>query len=98
MAGLADGLSFLHIEKNIVHRDIKPENILLSEGIPKIADLGISKVMKGSYTTSTIGTPFYMAPEMLEGEYNIEVDIWALGIIYLELLAGKRIWDLIKGE
>ena len=55
--------------------------------------------MLKTYQVSTkIGTPTYMAFQMLEGDYSIEVDIWALGIIYIEMLLGKRIYQLIKGE
>ena len=49
MAGIADGLRFLHTKKNILHRDLKPENILLDGDVAKIADLGISKLMPSKH-------------------------------------------------
>jgi len=83
MAGIANGLRYLHVGRNVVHRDLKPENILLDGDVPKIADLGIAKEMRTQRASTYIGTPWYMAFEMFEGDYDMEVDIWALGIIYL---------------
>ena len=97
MAGIANGLRYLHVEKSIVHRDLKPQNILLDGDTPKIADFGIAKELRTQRASTNFGTPWYMAFEMLEGDYDIAVDIWALGIIYLELLVGKRIMQLLKG-
>ena len=99
MKGIAEGLFYLHRVKEIIHRDLKPENILLdSEWMPKIADMGVAKMLKTYQVSTTIGTPIYMAYEMFEGDYSIEADIWALGIIYMELVLGKRIFELLKGE
>jgi len=83
MLAVAEGVRYLHREHNIVHRDLKPENILMDGDTPKIADLGIAKVLKQLRASTKIGTPFYMAEEMFSGDYTSEVDIWALGIIYL---------------
>ena len=66
--------------------------------MPKIADLGISKVTPSRHESSIIGTPNYMAPEMFEGDYGYGVDIWALGVIYLELLTGKRMAELLEKD
>lgn len=60
--------------------------------------MGVAKMLKTYQVSTTIGTPLYMAYEMFEGDYSIEADIWALGIIYMELVIGKRIYELIKGE
>ncbi len=69
------------------------------EGIPKIADLGIAKIMKTSGLTTKIGTLFYASPEVLnEEKYDFSADIWSLGIVFLEMLLGKRIIDLVKGK
>lgn len=98
MKGIAEGLFYLHRVKEIIHRDLKPENILLDfEWTPKIADMGVAKMLKTYQVSTTIGTPIYMAYEMFEGDYSIEADIWALGIIYMELVIGKRIFELLKG-
>ena len=68
------------------------------DGIPKIADLGIAKIMKTSGLSTKAGTLFYASPEVLEEEnYDFSADIWSLGIIFLELLLGKRIDKVIKG-
>ena len=64
MLGIAEGLSYLHNQKNIIHRDLKPENILLKDGVPKIADFGMSKFTLRKAETCT-GTEKYMAPEMV---------------------------------
>lgn len=75
----------------MVHRDIKSENILLTtNGIVKICDLGISKMIcsplfnANLLLTPDMGTLWYQAPEMLLGiqNYGTEVDIWSLGKIY----------------
>jgi serine/threonine protein kinase len=69
------------------------------EGIPKITDLGISKIMMNtSGVSGKTCTPFYASPEVLyEEKYEKSSDIWSLGIVSLELLLGKRINQMIKG-
>ena len=94
---IAEGLVYLH-SKNTIHRDIKPENVLMLKGVAKITDLGVSKLMKTSGMSTKIGTPFYLAPEVFHDEkYDNKADIWSFGIMTLELLVGKRIYDLVKG-
>lgn len=59
-------LSYLHLEKEISHRDLKPENILLFPGMRiKISDFGLAKVTNVSKTGTNVGTPMFMAPELL---------------------------------
>ncbi|NWQ72710.1 PAK3 kinase, partial [Neopipo cinnamomea] len=84
-------LDFLH-SNLLVHRDIKSENILLGmDGSVKLIDFGSCAWLwpwKKKRRT-IIGNPFYMAPEMLRGDkYDTTVDIWALGIVALEMVDG----------
>ncbi len=92
---IADGLSHCH-ENDIIHRDLKPENILVStDGQPVIIDFGLT-LTKGSHRVTyanfsgAAGTPDYMAPEQIEGHRGDKrTDIYALGIIFFELLSGR---------
>lgn len=63
---------------------------MLSDGIIKLGDFGFSKILKDeNFAISTIGTPYYMAPELWEGhKYDSKVDIWSLGICLYEMLFG----------
>jgi hypothetical protein len=99
--GLLAGLGHAH-ERGIVHRDVKPENLMISdEARLKIADFGIAKAtdetQAGTYLTATgttIGTPTYMAPEQAMGEeIGPWTDLYAVGIIAFELLAGRPPFD-----
>jgi len=79
-------------EKNIVYRDLKPENVMLDQqGYLKLIDFGIAKKLpEGKNRTFTlIGTPHYMAPEIIRGHgYGTEVDLWSLGVMLFEFVCG----------
>lgn len=87
-------LEYLH-NQNIIYRDMKPDNIMVDhQGFLKIIDMGTSKVLKGKHglgnrTFTIIGTPHYMAPEIIYGKgYNCLVDLWSVGICLYEFMCG----------
>ena len=77
-------------KKSIAHRDIKPGNIMIdSNGYLKMIDFGTAKVLH-NYTSTVIGTPHYIAPEILQGKgYSLSCDIWSLGICMFEIFYGN---------
>ena len=89
--GIAAGVAYLH-DHGIVHRDLKPGNIFCDEGMVKVGDYGLSKFIscsRRSGHTESIGTVHYMAPEVANGRYGKEIDIYALGVILYEMLTGR---------
>lgn len=91
----------------IVHRDIKAENVMYGkDGEVKLIDFGLSKAVANKHSTLTTiaGTPYYMAPEVIDSDYTSQCDIWSLGVIMYVLLSGympftgekrKTVFDLI---
>jgi len=79
-------------DRNIVYRDLKPENVMLdAQGYLKIIDFGVSKKLgeRESRTFTMVGTPHYMAPEVMRGRgYGLEVDLWSLGVMLFEFVCG----------
>ena len=79
------------VKLNILHRDLKPSNILFHNNVIKVADFGFCKALKASndLTKTMVGSPIYMAPEILKGfNYSIKADIWSLGVVLFECLFG----------
>jgi len=90
LEGLASGVDYLH-DKGIVHRDLKPQNLYRESGYVKIGDIGLSKIITPSQRgaqTESIGTIYYMAPEISRGEYGPEIDVYSSAAIVYELLTG----------
>ncbi len=87
--GILAGLEFLH-SRTIIHRDLKPANVLLQGQTPRLADFGISRVMKAeSASLNSAGTPVYMAPEAFDRKRNVQTDIWSVGVMMFEMLTGE---------
>ncbi|GJP50590.1 hypothetical protein CLOM_g9740 [Closterium sp. NIES-68] len=91
---IASAVALCHRE-GVCHRDLKPENVLLATkngplGDLRVADFGISTfVQPGQRMRGYAGSPFYIAPEVLEGRYGLEVDVWSLGVILYTLLSQR---------
>ncbi|EQC30003.1 ULK/ULK protein kinase [Saprolegnia diclina VS20] len=93
MSQLAAGLQFLR-QQHVIHRDLKPANLLLSSRNPnsqkvKIADFGFARSLANEcLAESVVGSPLYMAPELLDYKsYDAKADLWSVGIILYEMVA-----------
>ncbi|KAI3669218.1 hypothetical protein L6452_40445 [Arctium lappa] len=99
--GIAEGLQYLHYDcnKRIIHRDITASNVLLTEDYePQISDFGLAKWLPESWAQQIVspieGTFGYMAPEyFMHGVINEKTDVFAFGVLLLELITGRRAVD-----
>ncbi|CAK94087.1 unnamed protein product (macronuclear) [Paramecium tetraurelia] len=94
---IVEGFKRLYKQK-IIHRDIKPANILLHQGVAKITDFGFARVMDSEMNDpaylSRLGSPLYMAPQILEGQpFSAKCDVWSVGVMFYELLYGRTPWS-----
>src|SRR4030095_2639731 len=92
---IAEAIHYAH-QHGVLHRDLKPSNILIDASGPRVTDFGLAKVIEDesglTLSTTTLGTPAYMAPEQAAGrakEVSIAADIYSLGAILYELLTSR---------
>ena len=101
------GVHYAH-QRLIIHRDIKPGNILVTaDGIPKLLDFGIAKIVESgdagspdaTLTSFRVLTPRYASPEQIKGEaMTIATDVYSLGVVMYELLTGRSPYELVNGS
>jgi serine/threonine protein kinase len=94
---LASALAYIHA-RGIVHRDLKPSNIFFgADGRAQLGDFGVARLLDASALTlhgTTLGTASYMAPEQLQDhQVGQSADIWSLGLVLLECLTGRRVYE-----
>lgn len=84
----------MHAQK-FAHRDIKFENIMLTKDNQiKLIDFGLAKRMKDQHELNdAVGTPYFVAPEILKGQHDIRCDLWSLGVLLYSFLSGKKPFD-----
>ena len=94
MRQVLGAVNYVH-KRNIVHRDLKPENLLVDENRSsrdihiKVIDFGTSRTFDPKRKMKEqLGTPYYIAPEVLRKKYNQKCDIWSLGVIMYVLFCG----------
>ena len=91
MKQILSGVVYLH-RNSIVHRDLKPENMLYdNEGkLIKLTDFGSAiEIPKDKKMKTLVGSPYYIAPEVILGEYTEKCDVWSCGVILYILLCGS---------
>ena len=90
-------VNYLH-SNGIAHRDLKPENFLFEDKSTKAAlkliDFGLSNKLVGGFENqrkmdTLVGSPYFIAPEVLKGSYGPEWDVWSIGVIMYLLLSGR---------
>ena len=94
---ISKGMDFLH-KRAVWHRDLKPQNILLDslnveQAVAKIADFGLAKIRGEvqSQQTRAVGTPTYIAPEVIQGTvYTRKIDVYSFGIVMYEVFTGHK--------
>ena len=93
MTCLLKAVLFLH-NNGIIHRDIKPENIVFVESgnfnALKLIDFGLSIQQNAKRDNRRVGTPYYMSPEMIKGNFVYASDVWSVGVILFIMVTGKR--------
>ncbi|KAM9017945.1 interferon-induced, double-stranded RNA-activated protein kinase isoform 3-T5 [Ara ararauna] len=98
---ILEGAEYIH-SKGLIHRDLKPQNIFVSEDKIKIGDFGLVTSVTCENLTENTGTKSYMAPEQSGDRYGKEVDIYALGLIWFEILSAftchekTKVWHKVR--
>ncbi|GMF40495.1 unnamed protein product [Phytophthora fragariaefolia] len=96
MQQVLEGVHYLHTTVGVAHRDLSLENVLLSNGVCKITDFGLSTDAHTVCDAGLVGKEYYMAPEIVAGEkYDpVLADVWSLGIMWFIMLTGSPLLSL----